>query len=121
MKQKVSKLTALMMAAVCLLSGCSSQTTEATDTSKSASTEEKPAGKFEEKTEAKAEAKKETKEITNLCKPVTREISDFNALSSESVAGLENLANCVEGLLEADTYGKVVPCMAESWESEAAS
>ena len=120
MKQKVSKLTALMMAAVCLLSGCSSQTTEATDTSKSASTEEKPAGKFEEKTEAKAEAKKETKEITNLClsKPVTREISDFNALSSESVAGLENLANCVEGLLEADTYGRVVPCMAESWESE---
>lgn len=95
MKQKVSKLTALMMAAVCLLSGCSSQTTEATDTSKSASTEEKPAGKFEEKTEAKAESKKETKEITNLClsKPVTREISDFNALSSESVAGLENLAN----------------------------
>lgn len=120
MKQKVSKLTTLMMAAVCLLSGCSSQTTEATDTSKSASTEEKPAGKFEEKTEAKAEAKKETKEITNLClsKPVTREISDFNALSSESVAGLENLANCVEGLLEADTYGRVVPCMAESRESE---
>ena len=120
MKHKVSKLTALLMAAVCLLSACSNQTEE----TKEASTEEKPAEQPVEKTEEKAESKKEkkqdTEEITNLClgRAASREISDFNALSSETAFGFENLANCVEGLLEVDTYGEVVPCMAESWESE---
>ena len=47
-----------------------------------------------------------------------REVETWNILHSQSAADLNVLTNLYDGLVEADEYGKVVPAIAESWETE---
>ena len=103
MKKTVSKLLALAMAASLVLSGCggsgsSNGTTENGDAT-SASSEN---------------------EVKDLIIPrvASRELETFNILYSQRLEDTENLTNLVDGLLESDTTGELVPCIAEEWGTE---
>ena len=48
----------------------------------------------------------------------TREIETWNILQSQQSTDMNVLTNLYDGLVEADEYGKVVPAIAESWETE---
>lgn len=60
------------------------------------------------------------KELTDLVTWETqnREIESFNMLYSQAAADSNVLCNCVDGLLTADTKGKLVPAIATSWKTE---
>lgn len=45
-----------------------------------------------------------------------RELEDWNILHSQSASDFNVTTNCVDGLLCADRFGKMVPAIAESWE-----
>ena len=120
MNKTVSRLLALAMTASLVLSGCGGGGT---------TTEEKPAeggNTTEQSGEKKEEAKKEDKkeaskdEIKNLVRPIlaSRELETFNILYSQRAEDYENLSNLVDGLLEVDTDGKLVPGIAEEWGTE---
>ena len=47
-----------------------------------------------------------------------REIETWNILYSQQATDLQVLTNLYDGLLESDEYGKLVPAVAESWETE---
>ena len=109
MKKTVSKLLALAMAAALVLSGCggsgnSGHSEETTGASGS-----------EESTSASSE-----NEIKDLVIPrlASRELETFNILYSQRLEDTENLTNLVDGLLESDTKGELVPCIAEEWGTE---
>ena len=120
MNKTVSRLLALAMTASLVLSGCGGGGT---------TTEEKPAeggNTTEQSGEKKEEAKKEDKkeaskdEIKDLVRPIiaSRELETFNILYSQRAEDYENLSNLVDGLLEADPEGKLVPCIAKEWGTE---
>ena len=120
MNKTVSRLLALAMTASLVLSGCGGGGT---------TTEEKPAeggNTTEQSGEKKEEAKKEDKkeaskdEIKDLVCPIlaSRELETFNILYSQRAEDYENLSNMVDGLLEADPEGKLVPCIAKEWGTE---
>ena len=46
------------------------------------------------------------------------EIETWNILQSQQSTELNVLTNLYDGLVEADEYGKLVPAIAESWETE---
>ena len=48
----------------------------------------------------------------------SREIETWNVLYSQLATDLQVLTNLYDGLLESDEYGKLVPAVAESWETE---
>ena len=108
------------MTASLVLSGCGGGGT---------TTDEKPAeggNTTEQSGEKKEEAKKEDKkeaskdEIKDLVRPIiaSRELETFNILYSQRAEDYENLSNLVDGLLEADPEGKLVPCIAKEWGTE---
>ena len=103
MKKTVSKLLALAMAASLVLSGCggsgSSNGTSENGDATSASSEN---------------------EVKDLIIPrvASRELETFNILYSQRLEDTENLTNLVDGLLESDTKGELVPCIAEEWGTE---
>ena len=47
-----------------------------------------------------------------------REIETWNILQSQLMSDTNVLTNLYDGLVEADEYGKLVPAIAESWETE---
>ena len=47
-----------------------------------------------------------------------REIETWDVLYSQQATDLQVLTNLYDGLLESDEYGKLVPAVAESWETE---
>ena len=103
MKKTVSKLLALAMAASLVLSGCggsgsSNGTTENGDAT-SASSEN---------------------EIKDLVIPrlASRELETFNILYTQRAEDGENLTSLVDGLLESNPKGELVPCIAEEWGTE---
>ena len=53
-----------------------------------------------------------------ISKLITRELETFNILYSQRAEDGENLTNLVDGLLEVDTDGKLVPGIAEEWGTE---
>ena len=122
MKKTASRLLALALTAALVLSGCGGGGT---------TTEEKPAENTGSTTEQSGEKKKEEKkeeaaapasgdEISDLVisKLITRELETFNILYSQRAEDGENLTNLVDGLLEVDTDGKLVPGIAEEWGTE---
>ena len=114
MKKTLSKALALSLAASLLLSGCGG-TGESKEETKTEQEGKEPEAKTEEtKEEAKAE------EITDLVLPVlaTRELETFDILYSQSFSDFENLTNLTDPLLEVDTHGKLVPCIADEWGTE---
>ena len=103
MEKTVSKLLALAMAASLVLSGCggsgsSNGTTENGDAT-SASSEN---------------------EIKDLVIPrlASRELETFNILYTQRAEDGENLTSLVDGLLESNPKGELVPCIAEEWGTE---
>ncbi len=114
MRKTLSKALALSLAASLLLSGCGG-TGESKKETKTEQEGKEPEAKTEEtKEEAKAE------EITDLVLPVlaTRELETFDILYSQSFSDFENLTNLTDPLLEVDTHGKLVPCIADEWGTE---
>lgn len=112
MKKTGTRLAAIVLAAVLALTGCSSNTGSAGETGQqeSSSTE----------VTSKVETESSVKEIKDLVisKLSTNEMQTFNILYNQTAAGNENLTNLVDGLVEADSHGKVVPAIAESWETK---
>lgn len=109
MKKTVSKLLALAMAASLVLSGCGGSGNSGN------SEETTGASGSEESTSASSE-----NEIKDLVIPrlASRELETFNILYSQRLEDTENLTNLVDGLLESDTKGELVPCIAEEWGTE---
>ncbi len=97
MQKKMTKLTALLLASMIALSGCGGGSNGNGGASADGSGEE----------------------ITELALPVAmnRELETFNILYSQRGEDSENLTNLVDGLLSADPQGKLVPAIAESWET----
>ena len=118
MKEMTSRLLALALTASLVLSGCGGTAAKDDDTAKApdTKTEEK---KEEQKEEKKEEAKEEKKgkPITDLVisRLSTKEISGFNILYTQKGEDFEGLSNLMDGLLEVDNTGKLVPGIAEEW------
>ena len=110
MKKTVSRVMALLLASMLTLTGCggSQETGEENTTSGEA-------GGTEQKEEASSE-----NEIKDLVIPmaVSRELETFNILYAQRQEDSENLTNLVDGLLEVDTKGKLVPAIAKEWGTE---
>ena len=116
MKKTVSKWLALLLTAALVLSGCgtTSGETEPTDNNENTTTEENT--EKEETTESTS-ADNEIKDLYTYQLGVN-EIESFNILGSQSQKEFDVLCNMVDGLLEADAHGKLVPCIAEDWGTE---
>ncbi len=114
MQKKMTKLTALLLASMIALSGCGGggETTN----------ESKPEGEASAEGSKQEESKKEDskEKITDLVLPmaVSRELETFNILYAQRQEDSENLTNLVDGLLEVDAKGKLVPAIAKEWGTE---
>ena len=121
MKKTVSRLFALALTAALVLSGCGGGgTTEEKPAENTGNTTEQSGEKKEEEKKEEAAAPASGDEITDLVisKLITRELETFNILYSQRAEDGENLTNLVDGLLEVDTDGKLVPGIAEEWGTE---
>ncbi len=111
MKKTVNKLLIFALAMSLALSGCGGgETQQKKDGSKD---ENKQSDKSTEK-EAKSE--NEIRDLV-ISKLSSREMETFNILYAQRQEDSENLTNLVDGLVEADTKGGIVPAIAESWET----
>ena len=110
MKKTVSRVMALLLASMLTLTGCGGSQ----ETGKENTTSGETGG-----TEQKEEASSEN-EIKDLVIPmaVSRELETFNILYAQRQEDSENLTNLVDGLLEVDTKGKLVPAIAKEWGTE---
>lgn len=117
MNNYTKKVLALALAAAMMLSACGSSTTEQTGSTNTATTPS--TGTTAENTKP-AEENKEVKPIDDLVMYQTHanELTTFNMLYSQSQADGDVLCNLVDGLLEVDPNGKLIPCLAEEWGSE---
>ena len=122
MKKTASRLLALALTAALVLSGCGGggTTTEEKPAENTGSTTEQSGEKKEEEKKEEAAAPASGDEISDLVisKVITRELETFNILYSQRAEDGENLTNLVDGLLEVDTDGKLVPGIAEEWGTE---
>ncbi len=122
MKKTASRLLALTLTAALVLSGCGGggTTTEEKPAENTGSTTEQGGEKKEEEKKEEAAAPASGDEISDLVisKLITRELETFNILYSQRAEDGENLTNLVDGLLEVDTDGKLVPGIAEEWGTE---
>ena len=109
MKKTVSKMLALAMAASLVLSGCGGSGNSGN------SEETTGASGSEESTSASSE-----NEIKDLVIPrlASRELETFNILYTQRAEDGENLTSLVDGLLESNPKGELVPCIAEEWGTE---
>ena len=112
MKKQMSKLLALMLAGVLTLSGCSGSTSGST--SEEGSSQETTT---EDSGETSASSENAISDPV-IAKLATRELETFNILYSQSFSDFENLTNMIDALLEVDTYGRVVPAIADEWGTE---
>ena len=115
-------MLALALTAALVLSGCGGggTTTEEKPAENTGSTTEQSGEKKEEEKKEEAAAPASGDEISDLVisKLITRELETFNILYSQRAEDGENLTNLVDGLLEVDTDGKLVPGIAEEWGTE---
>ena len=124
MRKTTSRVLALILAGTLALTGCGNSQTSSTGTTAEQTTTAKstePAGTSGQQTETSAPAKADSgEEIKDLVisKVATREIETFNILYSQTFSDFENLTNMIDSLLEVDSYGKLVPAMAEEWGTE---
>ena len=98
MKKTLSKLLALALTASLVLSGCGGNA-EGSDKKEEAS------------------SKDEIKDLY-IARNAVRELETFNILYTQRQEDSENLTSLVDGLLESNPKGELVPCIAEEWGSE---
>ncbi len=111
MKRNVTKLLSLILVLVLVLTGCGKTKTDTN-------------GKVDEKTEktttddkGKESTEKSADSIKDLVLPrlSNNEMETFNILYSQKAPDLDVITNLVDGLLEVDEYGELVPGIAEEW------
>ena len=121
MKKRHQGWLALALTASLVLGGCGGTASEGKETA------EAPTGKTEEKKEEKTEEKKEEVKEEKKGEPITdlvisrlssQEISGFNILYTQKGEDFEGLSSLMDGLLEVDPAGKLVPGIAEEWGTE---
>ena len=112
MKKTWSKLLAAALTASMLLSACGGQPADSGDQKDA---EAKPEQQTEEKKEEAA-----GEELTDLVitKLSSAEIETFDILYSQSFSDFTFLTNLTDPLLEVDTKGQIVPCLADEWGTE---
>ena len=114
MKKSLSRMLALALTAALVLSGCGGTGTTTESESSSTDKQENASAETEGTEESSAD------EITDLVIPklATSELATFNLLNSETSADTQYLTNLYDGLLEVNSYGELVPCIAEEWGTE---
>lgn len=120
---KKSKALALLLAStmvVTSLAGCgSTDSSSSSSSSSSSTTEQSSTGAATTETgEQVAEVKKgEAIKDYYTYEVTSNEMETFNILYSQAAVDLNVLTNCIDGLLSNDAYGKLIPAIAESWET----
>ena len=115
MKKVVSRLLAFALTASLLLTGCGGGT--ATEEKENAETSTQKTEQSEEGKKEEAKEEKKGEQIKDLVIPkvASKEISGFNILYTQKAEDFEGLSSLMDGLLEIDTSGKLIPAIAEEW------
>ena len=118
MKKVVSRLLAFALTASLLLTGCGGGTATEEKENAEASTQKTEQSEEGKKEEAKEEKKGEQIKDLVIPKVASKEISGFNILYTQKGEDFEGLSSLMDGLLEIDTSGKLIPAIAEEWGTE---
>ena len=118
MKKVVSRLLAFALTASLLLTGCGGGT--ATEEKENAETSTQKTEQSEEGKKEEAKEEKKGEQIKDLVIPkvASKEISGFNILYTQKGEDFEGLSSLMDGLLEIDISGKLIPAIAEEWGTE---
>ena len=114
MKKTLSKLLALALTASLVLSGCGGN---AEGGNSEANTQGGQANAEGSDKKEEASSKDEIKDLY-IARNAVRELETFNILYTQRQEDSENLTSLVDGLLESNPKGELVPCIAEEWGSE---
>ena len=114
MKKTLSKLLALALTASLVLSGCGGNAESGNSEANSQGGQANAEGSDKKE---EASSKDEIKDLF-IARNATRELETFNILYTQRAEDGENLTSLVDGLLESNPKGELVPCIAEEWGSE---
>ena len=114
MKKTLSKLLALALTASLVLSGCGGNAESGNNEANSQGGQANAEGSDKKE---EASSKDEIKDLY-IARNAVRELETFNILYTQRQEDSENLTSLVDGLLEVDEKGKLVPCIAEEWGTE---
>ena len=116
MKKTISRGLALLLASMLVLSGCGSTGTT-NETSNEPNGEGETTGQEQAESTETASSENEIKDLV-ISQLGVNEMETFNILGSQSQKEFDVLCNAVDGLLEADAHGKLVPGIAKEWGTE---
>ncbi len=114
MKKTLSKLLALALTASLVLSGCGGNAEGGNNEANSQGGQANAEGSDKKE---EASSKDEIKDLY-IARNAVRELETFNILYTQRHEDSENLTSLVDGLLESNPKGELVPCIAEEWGSE---
>ncbi|MFR8310332.1 MAG: ABC transporter substrate-binding protein [Negativibacillus sp.] len=114
MKKTLSKLLALALTASLVLSGCGGNAESGNNEANSQGGQANAEGSDKKE---EASSKDEIKDLY-IARNAVRELETFNILYTQRLEDSENLTSLVDGLLESNPKGELVPCIAEEWGSE---
>ena len=114
MKKTLSKLLALALTASLVLSGCGGNAEGGNNEANSQGGQANAEGSDKKE---EASSKDEIKDLY-IARNAVRELETFNILYTQRAEDGENLTSLVDGLLESNPKGELVPCIAEEWGSE---
>ena len=114
MKKTLSKLLALALTASLVLSGCGGNAESGNNEANSQGGQANAEGSDKKE---EASSKDEIKDLY-IARNAVRELETFKILYTQRQEDSENLTSLVDGLLESNPKGELVPCIAEEWGSE---
>ena len=120
MQKTTKKTLSLLLCLSLLLTGCGSNNGNSTNTSGNNAQGSNNGGSTEGSSGEDTSTDEGTSgEITDFVtyETTARELETLNILYSQNATDLDVLTNCIEGLVSADPDGKLVPAVAESWET----